>query len=302
MRQLEFNPMQEIVQDFLNVLYFPYSKATPTTKVCWLNLNYCLKFWVHYKQASKMEFQDKCKIIEDIENEVNILHPLLGNIFRNMEGVLEVEYTHGPNERGADFIVTKHDPTLGRSHQVGVVAKKGKIVSNIDDICRQIEECQMPRTIQGGTSETRLSEVWVVNTASISRNAQDKIHHKFNGQRVEFINGEKLTELVDKHAPYFWHSISSDIGSYLQDLSRRLDRYESELSILNGLGCNDFYISPEIQEFEKTQYVKNSRPSKPRFVNIVDEILRSKVSYLEGEMGFGKSKTARHIAMHFLCS
>lgn len=246
-----------------------------------------------------MDFQDKLKIIQDVDDEVKGLHPLLNHTFRNMEGVTEVEYTHGTNEKGADFIITKVDPTLNRTHHVGVVVKVGKILNNIDDVCRQIEECQLPRKIQGGTFEVRLTEVWVVNNSTISKNAQDKIYDKFNRQRVEFISGEKLTELVDKHAAYFWHSISSDIGSYLQDLSRKLDRYESELSILNGLGCNDFYISPEIQEFEKTQYVKGSRPSKPRFVNIVEEVLRSKVSYLEGEMGFGKSKTARHIAMHF---
>lgn len=246
-----------------------------------------------------MDFQDKCKIIENIKDEVEVLHPLLNGIFRRMEGVTEVEYTHGTNEKGADFILTKKDPTLSRSHHVGIVAKKGKILSNLKEIDRQIEECQMPRTIQGGTSKTRLSEVWVVNTSTISNNAQEKIYHKYTGQRVEFISGEKLAELVDQYASYFWHDISTEIGSYLQDLSHKLDQREHELNILNGLGCNDFYISPEIQEFERSQYVKSNRPQKPRFVNIMEEVLRHKVSFLEGEMGFGKSKTARHIALHF---
>lgn len=246
-----------------------------------------------------MDFSDKCKIIEKIDDEVRILHPLLRETFRRMDGVTEIEYTHGTNEKGADLILTRHDTALGRTHQVGVIAKIGKIVSNIDDIARQIEECQMPRKIQGGLSETHLSEVWIVNTSSISKNAQDRIHHKYTGQRIEFIFGEKLTELVDKHAAYFWHDISSDIGSYLQDLSRKLEQRESEFSILGGLGCEEFYINPEIQEFEKSIYKKTSKPTKPRFVNIIEESLKNKVSFLEGEMGFGKSKTARNIAMHF---
>jgi transposase len=125
-----------------------------------------------------------------------------------MDGVTEVEYTHGANEKGADLIITRFDSALGRSHQVGVIAKRGKIVSSLDDIYRQIEECQMPRKILGGSTEARLSEVWVVNTSTISNNAKDKINHKYGGQRVEFISGEKLAELVDKHAPYFWHDIS----------------------------------------------------------------------------------------------
>ncbi|MRR50205.1 MAG: hypothetical protein EG825_04710 [Rhodocyclaceae bacterium] len=246
-----------------------------------------------------MNFQDKCKIIENIDDEVKILHPLLRDTFRQMDGVTEVEYTHGPNEKGADLILTRFDNALGRSHHIGVVAKIGKIVSNLDDIYRQIEECQMPRTIRSGTNEVRLSEVWVVNTSTVSKNAQEKILHRYASQRVEFIPGEKLAELVDRHAQYFWHDISSDIGSYLQDLARKLGQREGELSITSGLGCDEFYIHPEIQEFEKTRYVQSSRPPKPRFVSLHEEILRSKVSFLEGEMGFGKSKTARYTAMHF---
>lgn len=246
-----------------------------------------------------MEFSDKCKIIENIEAEVDILHPLLKNVLRHIDGVVEVEYTHGTNEKGADFIVTRRDSALGRSHQIGVIAKIGKILNNFDDVARQIEECQMPRTIQGGKSEVKLSEVWVINNASISKHAQAKIHHKYSGQRVEFFPGEKLTELVDKYAEYFWHDISSEIGSYLQDLSRKIENREHELSILSGLGCNDFYIDPDVQEFEKPRYTKSNRPSRPHFVNFVEEVLREKVCILEGEMGFGKSKTARHIAMHY---
>jgi transposase len=189
-----------------------------------------------------MDFSDKCQIIADINDEVKVLHPLLRDTFRHMDGVTEVEYTHGTNEKGADLIITRFDSALGRSHQVGVIAKRGKIVSSLDDIYRQIEECQMPRKILGGSTEARLSEVWVVNTSTISNNAKDKINHKYGGQRVEFISGEKLAELVDKHAPYFWHDISSDIGSYLADLSRKLTHRERDLTILGGLGCDDFYV------------------------------------------------------------
>jgi NACHT domain len=246
-----------------------------------------------------MEFSDKCKVIENIDDEVKILHPLLRNVLRQIDGVTEVEYTHGQSEKGADLIVTRFDKALERSHQIGVIAKIGKVLNNFTDIERQIDECQMPRKIQGGTSEVCLSEVWVINTSSISTNAKDKIRHKYTGQRIEFFSGEKLAELVDKYGSYFWHDISSDIGSYLQDLSRKIEQREREVSILGGLGCDDFYIDPDVQEFEKSRYLKTNRPTKPTYVNFVEAVLKEKVSVLEGEMGFGKSKTARHIAMHY---
>jgi hypothetical protein len=237
-----------------------------------------------------MDFKDKYKLIEAIDDEVNILHRLLQDTLRQLDGIEEVEYTHGPHEKGADFILTRRDPALGRTHQIGIVVKRGKILNNADDVFRQIEECQMPRKIRGGAAEARLSEVWVVN----------KVNHKFVGQRIEFIDGEKLTELVDRHAPYFWHEIKSEVGAYLHELAKRVTQTDRECSIVNGLGCDDFYIAPEIQEIEKSRYaVKARRSGRPRLVNILDEITRSKVNFLEGEMGFGKSKTARSIANHF---
>lgn len=247
-----------------------------------------------------MDIKAKAKLIEAIDDEVNGLHPLLRDTFRKMEGIREVEYTHGPNEKGADFVLTRFDDALGRTHEIGIVAKKGKILSNADDVFRQIEECQMPRTIRGGKAHVSLSEVWVVNTSSISQQAQERINHKFSGQRIEFIDGDKLTELVDLHAPYFWSEIKTEVGAYLHDLSSRLMLADRECSVVNGLGCEDFYISPEIQEIEKIRYIsKNRRASKHRLVNILEEIFYSKVNFLEGEMGFGKSKTARSIVSHF---
>ena len=76
-----------------------------------------------------MDFKAKTKLIEAIDDEVNILHRLLHDTFRHMEGIEEVEYTHGPHEKGADFVLTRRDPALGRTHEIGIIAKKGKILS-----------------------------------------------------------------------------------------------------------------------------------------------------------------------------
>lgn len=249
---------------------------------------------------STMDFKAKEKLIEAIDDEVKVLHPLLNNIFRRIDGITEVEYTHGSNEKGADFVLTRHDQALSRTHELGIIAKRGKILANSDDVYRQIEECQQPRTIRGGKVQVPLSEVWVVTTSTISQQAQDKIHHKYAGQRIEFIDGEKLTELVDKYAPYFWHEIQSEIGAYLHDLSNRTTQTDRECSVVSGLGCDDFYIQPDIQEIEKIRYASRPRrANRARLVNILEEVVHSKVSFLEGEMGFGKSKTARSIINHF---
>lgn len=246
-----------------------------------------------------MDFASKKNLIEAINGEVDVLHPLLDHLLRQIDGVTNVEYTHGTNEKGADFIVSRHDAALGLTNHIGVVVKIGKILQNFDDVARQVEECQMPRSIRGGMEQVRLTEVWVVNTSSISRNAQDKIQEKYKSQKISFIPGEKLTVLVDKYADYFWYDVPSAIGAYLRDLSNRLTKLDSELSVLKGLKCDDFYVSPDIQEFSKPLYSRHSRPQKPHLINLQELVRKDKVSFLEGDMGFGKSKTARSIALHY---
>lgn len=248
-----------------------------------------------------MEFTAKKQLVEAITDEVRVLHPLLEHTLRHLEGVSAVNYTHGTSERGADFVVTRLDQSLGTPGYVGVVVKVGKILNNFDDIERQVDECRLPRIIPGNTSPVRLSEVWVINNSTISRNAQDKIQDKYSSQKISFINGEKLTELVDLHASYFWYNVPSDVGSYLQSLASKLSDQDSELNVLQGLECPDFYIDPEVQEFARPTYIRRGRPTRPRLVNLVDEVLKHRVSVLEGDMGYGKSKTARHIA-RFYCA
>ena len=120
-----------------------------------------------------MDFSSKKALIEAITDEVKVLHPLLNHLLRHMNGVNYVEYTHGSNEKGADFVISRFDEALGETYHIGVVVKVGKILQNFDDVARQVEECLLPRKIRGGMDEVRLTEVWVLNNSSISRNAQD---------------------------------------------------------------------------------------------------------------------------------
>lgn len=246
-----------------------------------------------------MDFKSKQQMIEDIKSEVSDLHPLLRSVLGHLENITSVETTHGTQEKGADFVLTRFDPALGTYSHIGVVVKKGKISNDITDVARQIDECSLPRLIEGGKKKVRLSEVWVVNTSTISSNAKDKIYDQYAKQRIEFINGEALTRLVDKHAEYFWHQVPSHLGGYLDKVGRRMDSLERESGVVGGISSQDFFIEPDIQEIEKISYLKKtSKPGKPRLVNLIEEVCLGSVSILEGDMGFGKSKVARKLVQH----
>lgn len=247
-----------------------------------------------------MDFKAKQQMIEEIAAEVQDLHPLLKSVLGKLENITAVEYTHGTQEKGADFVLTRYDPALGSFSFVGVVVKRGKISNDITDIERQIKECSLPRLLDGGKRKERLSEVWVLNTSTISSNAKDKIFDEYTKQRIEFIDGFKLTQLVDKHADYFWHQVPSQIGAYLDTLSRKMETLENESGGIGSISCNDFYIEPDIQEIEKFSYQKKGvRQSKPRLINLTEEVLKTRVSILQAEMGFGKSKILRKLVQYY---
>ena len=80
-----------------------------------------------------------------ITREVEDLHPLLNAMLPKLPRVQDVEYHHGGDEMGADFVISRTNDTFGNTEYIGVIAKVGKIVQDFADIERQINECDLPR-------------------------------------------------------------------------------------------------------------------------------------------------------------
>ena len=147
---------------------------------------------------------DKQARLASIKDEVGELHPLLKRLLPKLPTVISVEYTHGPTEMGADFVVQRRHEIFGDTDYVGVIAKVGKIVTDFSDIERQIGECWVPRTVDGGTKKVRLNEVWVVVTENITKGAQEKILNKFESAKIEFLQWSRLVSLIDRYIPDYW--------------------------------------------------------------------------------------------------
>lgn len=245
-----------------------------------------------------MEEKSKREQIEAIDNEVLELHPLLKEIFSKLPNITYVEYTHGPNEKGADFVLEKNDPVLGIRNYVGVVAKSDKILQNFSDVERQIDECGHLRFIRQGVLQVRLPEVWVITSKSVSQNAKDKIHEKFSSRSVLFFDSEWLAKKVDEFVPHFWDQLSNAIGSYLAQTDKRMSVINTQTLVPSGsLTLATFDV--DVQEIEDDKYAKTSRSRKPRLINLFEEVLSNKISWLEADMGFGKSFLARRLVSHF---
>ncbi len=245
-----------------------------------------------------MDEKSKRDRVESIDDEVNALHPLLHSIFKKLTNISYVEYTHGPNEMGADFVLEKFDQDLGSRNYVGVVVKADKILQNFSDVERQIDECITPRLIRQGAENVRLPEVWVITSKTVSQNAKQKIYDKYSSRIIHFFDCDWLVRKIDEHAPYFWEELTTSIGVYLTQLDKRLSVMAGQSTVPAG-ALVPVQIDLDVQEIESDKYSRQAQRKKPRLVNLVDEILVNKVTFLEAEMGFGKSHLARKIVSHF---
>lgn len=237
--------------------------------------------------------------IRNIKGEVKNFHPILEKLFPKIPRYIEMEYTQGNREKGADFVIARQGDTFGNTEYIGVIVKIGNIDQKSADVDTQIDECSMPRVFSGKNT-IYIDEIWIVTNGTITANAKDKLHEKYKARKLIFIDGRKLTELIEQYLPSFWESVPLETGDYLSKLKTKYENIDNSVSLVH-VGDERFYIEQDIYTYPREEYrLKLKRLKKPaRKVNIFEVIEKSKIILVEGPMGAGKSKLLRQIVIHF---
>jgi len=235
-----------------------------------------------------------------IVDEVEDLHPLLEALFQDHPNITGVEYTHGQHEMGADFVLTRTHEVLGTQQWIGVVAKIGKIHQDLGTIERQIDECNVPRLVEGGKKKISVSEVWVVATSTITHGAQTRLHEKFQSSNLQFIDGRGLAAMIDEHIPHYISELPLPVSTYLADTHARIEETDKRVQLVQ-LGGDALMIDQDIKRVEYEPYVQNKEARPPRLtkVDLLKEASSQKTLLLEAGMGGGKSKHMRRLALHY---
>jgi hypothetical protein len=244
--------------------------------------------------------EKKLRRIISIEAEVSHLHPILKKLLPKLPAIKDVEYTHGTQENGADFVLAKLEPALEVITYVGVIVKCGNIAkAELPSIGSQIEQCEMERCAQGGKKKIAIGEIWVLTNGTISSSAQDFIHHKYATKKIIFVYRDLLIRLIDKHFPAFWSEIDIEAGDYFQSLLDTLRRADRAASLLPDVDT-DFYIDQEICRAAEPGYVKFGNTNKgTNKIDVFAEIEASRFVLLEGDAGLGKSRFLRYACTYY---
>jgi hypothetical protein len=242
----------------------------------------------------------KTKRFADIKDEVRDFHPLLMKLLPKLPNVIDVEYTQGQTEMGADFVVSRQDGTFGFIEYIGIVAKVGGVVQNFSEIERQIDECRVPRTFRNGKEKIIVAEVWVMATGYVTKGAQEKIHEKFKTRKINFIEGTRLEKLIDSYLPSFWNEVPLETSEYLTRLKSRIAQLDASVSLIT-VNNDAFYIEQEIYTLPRQEYrLKLKRLQKhSKKVDIFSVIDKQKLIIIEAGVGGGKSKLLRRLIAHY---
>jgi len=245
-----------------------------------------------------LDIQKKNRIAA-MKDEKKELHPLLNMLLRNLPDVKTVEYTHGVNEMGADFIYSKLDTVLDTLYYGAVVAKVGRLEQgDVPELKRQITEAFYPKLVQSGKQEITVSEIWVITNLHISHGAKVAIRNEFSGRKIEFITGDSLVKLIDKYFASYWTDISLELGQYLYALRVRNEEIEQSVCLTNM--ARGIYIEQDIVRAKQDSYeIKKKKDKTKHRVDIFDLVTRENFILIEGEMGAGKSKLTRRLVGHF---
>lgn len=224
------------------------------------------------------------RISDEIVSEVDDLHPLLDRLFKLHPKINSVEYTHGPNEMGADFVLCRIDEILNTPKYIGVVAKAGKIHQDFSDVERQVDECGVIRNVENGKKEIFLDEVWVLTSKTISNNAERKIKDKYVTKNIAFIEQDALISWIDELWPAYWDKFPLHLGEYLRTLKTKVESLDERYSLIPSK--KNLYFNRDI-------YFTEEEFGKQKKFELKKLLRENKLVFLESAAGIGKSKLIR---------
>ncbi len=208
----------------------------------------------------------KRKKLALLKGEVKDFHPVLDKIFPQLPRVSHVEYTHGPNEKGADFVLSRTDDAIGDVEYIGTIVKVGNISVSLTSIFDQIDDCESKRILFNGKKKILLDEIWIITNENITRRAKEKINDRYKLRKVKFINRDNLIKWIDEFLPNFWVAVPLEIGSYLSSLKSSILEMDSAFSLLPS-GVDPFYVDQDLRKIEHNYPKKKKKGSSHKSVH-----------------------------------
>jgi SpoVK/Ycf46/Vps4 family AAA+-type ATPase len=185
---------------------------------------------------------EKQAYLNSIKKETDI-HLILEELLPEM-GFSDVKVTHEKGNKpefGKDLVCSNLDEIEAKKDWFAFVVKKGKVSGSsgaVREIEHQVYECfKYPYKSLEQTQKIPINKVKVITNEHFSSGAKDKIFDSNNDERanIDFWDGEKLIQFIDKYYPKFWIRGSKQYKKYIERLQDRIsvDNSIKSLSVDN---------------------------------------------------------------------
>ena len=137
-------------------------------------------------------------------------------------------------------------------------------------------------------------------TVTITNGAKDKIHAKYPGTNVQFVDASQLSSMVNEYVPAYWSEVDLPVSVYLNDTKVRSEELDTSFDLIQLEG-EPIYIAQDIVQIDTTPYHTGRRQKnhKTKRVNIEKELADNRFLLIEAGMGGGKSKLLRKMTQHY---
>jgi len=248
----------------------------------------------------------KLKKISTLKNEMEI-HTLLRDLLLQMN-FQNIRITHEKGNKpefGKDLVASLKNNTEDYDEWYAFVVKKGDIKGNalaIAEVKAQVEQCfeHKIKTVELGSHS--VNKIRVITNGHLSSGARDtildsKIIEKGN---VQFWDGEKLIELIEKYYPSYWYSGDIFYERYIKYFLRKLkNEYSTKIISISDEKAEKLinaFISPKLIEYSQDEEgkLKNTIHSADSIIKIPEN------SIVTGTSGSGKTTLFRKLAIEII--
>jgi len=271
-------------------------------------------------KAKDLPYSVKRDIIKSYIGRENIFHNELKILLENIYPDSYVEILQGTEEKGKDIVVRRKN-NFGHYEHIAFVVKaleklSGSASGKTGELVIQIQQAFKTKAqLKDVHEEVAISQVYVVNTGTISDGAKRKILSLIDEtsykNNLYYFALEDLIKLFEEHYPEFY--FNKDMQLFFKDRIEKIENFLIEDKKLQN------FITPHIKRFEKTKselLSQQKQNSKNDLKTISEQLFGHKETFqsfssliidkksqriiLTGEAGSGKSVLLFKIILEFI--